>query len=75
MAATDGPVSFNITLLGDTYFEIQVVVSRDSSGQKKVSYTDRVGPASGEVRMQGLTNLVDGLFGSSEESHRRGDLL
>lgn len=74
MGLTDGPVSFNITL-GDSYFENQAGVSRDSSGNYNVSYTNRVGPASGEVSTQGLTHSVDGLTGSSGESHRWGDPL
>ncbi len=63
MAATDGPVSFNITL-GDTYFENQVGMARDDSGNYSGGYTNRVGNVSSQADTRGLQTSTDGLSGS-----------
>jgi len=74
MGATDGPVSFNITV-GDTYLENQIGLSRDASGEMEYSRNLRVGPASGKVSNEGIAGTLDGPTSSSEESIEWGEML
>ena len=71
---TDGPVSANITL-GDTYFENQVGVSRDASGNYDVGFTGRIGNVESAANTQGVTQTTSGLFDSSQETENWGDAL
>ena len=74
MALTDGPVSVNITL-GDTYFENQVGVSRNASGNYDAGFTGRIGNVESAANTQGVTQTTSGLFDSSQETENWGDAL
>jgi hypothetical protein len=74
MGLTDGPVSFNITL-GDTYFENQVGLSRDASGNYSGGFTNRIGNVSSAATTQDVSQTVDTPTSSSTDKQSWGGLL